>query len=400
MGKLTALKVKNLKEPGRYTDGDGLMLVVDKSEAKRWVLRMVVRGKRRDIGLGSVNDISLADARNTTHEMRRIAKSGGDPVAERREALETVPSFEEVARMVHAEHRPSWKNAKHAAQWLSTLETYAFPKIRRVPVDQIGSGEIHCVLAPIWLKVPETARRVRQRIGTVLDYAFAKGWREHEAPMRAVSRGLPKQSKSKNHFAAIKWADLPDFYANMESILSTSDVVRDAIWFAILTAARSGEVRGARWSEIDIEAKTWTIPADRMKAGIVHRVPLCGSAVSIIESLKVQWEKTDSDALVFPGQRDGRPLSDMSLTMPIRRAKLNFTVHGFRSTFRDWCAEATMTPREVAEAALAHTNRNTVEAAYARTDHLDRRRSLMAQWDDFICGRTSKIIPLKSIVGS
>jgi integrase len=385
MAKLTALSVKRAK-PGRHGDGGGLYLVVSDTGSRKWVLRFQARGKRRDIGLGSAKVVSLADAREATEDMRRAVRQGKDPVVERNRAKETMPTFKEAAAMVHKEHLPSWKNTKHAAQWISTMEAYAFPTLGDLPVNQIDGPIVRDVLAEIWLTIPETARRVKQRIGTVLDYAHAKGWRDAEAPLRSIARGLPKQPKVKEHLAAMPWAEVPDFIANVENILKASETVRLAIEFVILTAVRSGEVRMARWTEFDIDNKMWTIPAERMKAGRAHRVPLSNRAVDILDRM-VELRRTDAaDGLVFEGQRPGRPLSDMTLTMPIRRAKLPITVHGFRSSFRDWCAEATDTPREIAEACLAHVVRNAVEASYARTDHFDRRRIVMDAWAAFCIG--------------
>jgi integrase len=308
-----------------------------------------------------------------------------------------MPTFREAAVMVHNEHRPSWKNAKHAKQWLSTLEAYAFPRLGDLPVNQVDGPMVRDVLAEIWLTIPATARRVRQRIGTVLDFAHAKGWREAEAPLRSISRGLPPQPKIRAHFAAKPWQEVPEFISNMANILKASENVRLAIEFLILTAARSGEVRGARWSEFDLEAKVWLIPADRMKAGRAHRVPLSDRAVEILERMG-DFRRTDElGAFVFEGQKPGRPFSDMTLTMPIRRAELPITVHGFRSAFRDWCAEATSTPREVAEACLAHVVKDAAEAAYARTDHFDKRRDVMSTWAAFCTGAedVGVVVPIK-----
>lgn len=403
MGTLTALRVKNAK-PGRHGDGDGLFLVVSDTGARKWVLRIQIRGKRRDIGLGSAKMVrrdgrlepftSLADAREEAQEMRRAFKRGEDPVSERRRAREAIPTFQDAAKMVHAEHAPGWKNDKHTAQWLSTLETYAFPKLGDLPVNQIDGPMVRDVLAEIWLTIPETARRVRQRIGTVLDFAHAKGWREAEAPMRSVSRGLPKQSKTKEHLAAMPWRDVPDFVAGLSDTLTAGEPVRLALEFLILTAARSGEVRGMCWSEIDLEAQSWTIPVERMKGNRLHRVPLSARAVEILNRMHELRRTEKSDALVFEGRKRGKPLSDMTLTMPLKRAGIPYTVHGFRSAFRDWCGEATNTPREVAEACLAHALQNRVEAAYARTDHFEKRRAVMDKWAAFLSGAAGNVVPL------
>jgi integrase len=396
MKKLTALGVKRAGL-GRHGDGDGLYLVVSNTGSRKWVLRFQVNGKRRDMGLGSASTVSLSDARDAAEDIRRSIRKGEDPVTARRREKNAMPTFREAAVLVHGEHRPSWKNSKHAAQWLATLEAYAFPALGELSVNQIDGPMVRDVLAEIWLTIPETARRVRQRIGTVLDFAHAKGWREAEAPLRSISRGLPKQPKIKAHLAAMPWRDVPDFVSDMSDILKAGEPVRLAIEFVILTAARSGEVRGARWSEFDLKATTWSIPADRMKAGRAHRIPLPKRAIKILQRMATLRRTDDPDGLVFEGQKPGHPLSDMTLSMSIRRAKLPITVHGFRSAFRDWCAEATRTPREVAEACLAHTVRNVVEAAYARTDHFDRRRIVMDLWADYCTQQpeTNVVVQLK-----
>ena len=396
MSKLTTLGVKKAGA-GRHGDGGGLYLVVSDTGSRKWVLRIQVNGKRRDIGLGSATKVGLSEAREAAEDMRRAIRKGDDPVAARRKAKDGMPTFREAAVMVHMEHLPSWKNAKHAKQWLSTLEAYVFPRLGNLPVNQIDGPIVRDVLADIWLTIPETARRVRQRIGTVLDFAHAKGWREAEAPLRSISRGLPKQSRVREHFAAMPWREVPDFITNMGDILKASETVRLAIEFLILTAARSGEVRGATWSEFDLEKRAWLISAERMKAGRTHRIPLSDRAVEILERM-ITFRRTDKpDVLMFEGQKPGRPLSDMSLTMPIRRAELPITVHGFRSSFRDWCAEATQTPREIAEACLAHVVRDAAEAAYARTDHFDKRRGVMDMWAAFCTGddKSGEIVQIK-----
>ena len=383
MGQLTALKVKSSKAPGRYQDGNGLMLVVKPSGAQSWLLRIQADGRRREFGLGSIADVSLAEARQKALAIREQYRSGIDPVAAKRAAkaeAEGIPTFGAAARRVHAEHKPGWRNAKHAAQWLSTLEEYAFPFIGAKPVDQIDGPEIRNLLARIWLSKPETARRVRQRIGTVLDWSHAKGYRAAEAPMRSVSRGLPRQPKKDNHFAALPYEDLPALMAKLEATLSLG---RLALRFAILTAGRSGEVRGATWAEIDTEQRTWTIPAERMKAGKGHVVALSEAAMEILEAAK-PFRSAKKNAFVFPG-KPGKPLSDMTLTKVLRdMGYTDITVHGFRSSFRDWAAERTATPGDVVEAALAHTIRNKVEAAYRRTNYLEKRRVLMGDWAAYL----------------
>jgi integrase len=388
---LTAVAVRAAKA-GRHADGNGLYLEVDASGAKHWLLRIVIQGKRRDIGLGSVSLVSLAEARETAAAMRKVARAGGDPLADRRAARRVVPTFKEAAESCHEEHKNGWKNDKHAAQWLTTLETYAFPLLGQVKVDEIGMPEVRDVLLPIWLEKPETARRVRQRIGTVLDWATTKAFREGENPVRSVAKGLPKQKDSAEHFAALPYDDVPAFLTKLRATDQTGPVIKLAMEFLILTAARSGEMRGAVWREIDTAAKLWTIPAERMKAGKPHVVPLAPRAVELLEEVrKLARKPDDADALVFEGSKPGKPMSDMTLTMVLRRMKIEATAHGFRSAFRDWTAETTNTPSDVAEMALAHIIKNKVEAAYRRGDLLEKRRTLMDQWAQFCAiGPTAK----------
>lgn len=380
MGKLSALKIRSLKEPGRYVDGDGLMLQIGKNGGRSWLIRVQSGGRRRDIGLGNADDVSLAEAREKASIVRKQARAGLDPVAERKRAI--VPSFKEAAGLVHSDLRQGWKNGKHTDQWLTTLELYAFPKLGARRVDDIEGPAICEVLAPIWLTKPETARRVKQRIGVVLDWAYAKGFRPGEAPLRSVAKGLPRQPRKQGHFNALQHQELPSFLQLLRA--RRIGVGRLALEFLILTAARSGEVRGARWDEIDETAGIWTIPAGRMKAGVQHRVPLSGQTIAVLAQARTL--SVNSSELVFPGLKPGQPMSDMTLLKLLREIEAGVTVHGFRSTFRDWVAEETDYPREVAEAALAHTLDNKVEAAYRRTDFFEKRRSLMGDWADFCSG--------------
>jgi integrase len=379
MGKLTAMGVKNLTEPGRYSDGEGLILKLAAKGKGSWIVRVQANGKRRDIGLGSLSELPLADAREAARALRKEVKAGVDVLAERAKEAFIIPTFSDAAKLVHEEHKAAWKNGKHQAQWINTLETYAFPTLGDKLVSEIEGPAIRDALSPIWLTKPETARRVRQRIGSVLDWACAKGFRETEAPMRSVIRGLPRQPKKQGHFAAMPYPDLPAFVTWLRG---RSSVGRLALDFLILTASRSGEVRGARWNEIDVKKKLWTIPAERMKAGTVHVVPLSEAALDVLKGAKA-FRSPVSD-LVFPGQNPRRQLSDMTLLKILRDKGDNYTVHGFRSSFRDWVAEKTSYPGEVAEAALAHTIANRVEAAYRRTDYLDKRKPLMADWAKFV----------------
>jgi integrase len=399
MGKLTALKVKNLAEEGRYSDGDGLMLEVGPTGTKKWVLRIQSNGRRRDLGLGSASTVSLAEAREAASDTRRQVRAGLDPVAEKKRQRAKMPTFRGAARMVHEELKPSWKNEKHGAQWLATLEAHAFPEIGDVPVNEVTGPMVRDLLSKIWLMIPETARRVRQRIATVLDFAHSKGWRPDEFPTNAVSKGLPRQPKKDQHFAAMPWANVPEFIKTLRETPKAGEPVRLAIELTILTAARSGEVRGARWNEIDLNAKVWSVPAARMKMGKLHLVPLAERAVAILKRMAELRISEEPDALIWPGERSGKPLSDMTFSMPLRRMGVGFTVHGFRSSFRDWAAEATNFPREVAEAALAHALESRVEAAYRRSDLLEKRRKMMEAWANHCAGRTAKVMPMQKRAG-
>lgn len=378
MGQLTAMKIKTLTEPGRYTDGDGLMLIVAAGGARSWMLRARIDGKRRDIGLGSLKVLTLAEARAKATELRRQIAQGIDPIAERKKVEDPVPTFREAATLVHEEHKAGWKNGKHQDQWINTLTTYAFPKLGDRRVNDIEGPIIRDVLAPIWLAKPETARRVRQRVGAVLDWSYAKGYRPTEAPMRSLSKGLPRQPRKDGHFAAMAFTDVPKLIARLRERSSVGRLAMEAL---ILTAARSGEIRGATWNEVDLEAGMWTVPAERMKMGKVHHVPLAPEALDVFR--RADALRVPCSDLVFPGQRLKNQLSDMTLLKVMRDMETGVTVHGFRSAFRDWVAEETSYPGEVAEAALAHAIPNKVEAAYRRTDFLEKRRSLMREWAAF-----------------
>jgi integrase len=373
--KLTARKVATAG-PGKYGDGGGLQLAVAPTGAKKWVLRYMMAGKSRELGLGSFPEISLAAAREKALAGRKLARSGVDPIAERRKDR-GIPTFGELADEIAGQLSEGFRNAKHKAQWKMTLTVYAGP-LRAKPVDKIETADVLAVLRPIWQTKAETASRLRGRIERVLNAAKAKGYRTGENP--AAWRGhlvnlLPRQSPlSRGHHAAIPYKDLPGFAA---SLRERKAVAALALEFAILTAGRSGEVLGARWSEIDLAAKIWTVPAERMKAAREHRVPLNERAVEIVQSMG----EAKLSEFVFLGQRPGRPLSVMALEMVLRRMGVeNVTVHGFRSAFRDWLGNETHFPRELAEHALAHVIGDKAEQAYRRSDALEKRRALMEAW--------------------
>ncbi len=382
MGKLSAAQIRALTKPGRYMDGDGLSLLLTAPRKGYWVLRATINGRRRDIGLGPLDLVKLAEARELASDMRRDIQRGIDPIEERKRQKIEILTFKAAAEKVHTEQKATWKNGKHQDQWIKTLETYAFPKLGDRLVNDIEGPLIREVLLDFWLEKPETARRVKQRIGVVLDWAYANGMRATEAPMRSLSRALPRQPKQDGHFAAMPYEDVPTFLKHLHK---RTNVARLALEFLILTASRSGEVRGTKWAEINLDAKLWTVPAERMKVGKEHVVPLTDAAIDVLERARPYYAECSD--LVFPGRNVLRPMSDMTLLKILRYSKLPFTVHGFRSAFRDWVAEKTSYPGEVAEAALAHSVSNKVEAAYRRTNYLDKRRELMREWSDFCVGR-------------
>lgn len=370
--------VRTVAEPGKYFDGHGLFLKVDATGARRWVQRIVIRGKRTEIGLGSFPLVSLKEAREAAFANRKLARSGGDPLAERTRE-KAVLSFEEAARRVHKLHEPTWRNRKHAAQFISTLETYAFPKVGRIRVSDVTSADVLAVLTPIWLEKEETARRVRQRIGIVLKWAVAQGWRS-DNPVEAIAQALPKQSREKEHRKALHYNEVAGCISAVKAS-QAAPATKLALEFLILTATRSGETRGATWDEIDLAAKTWTIPGPRMKMKQEHVVPLSNRAVEILKEAKALG---DGAGLVFPGTKAGKPLSDMTLSKLVKELGFNADVHGFRTSFRTWAQERTNIPGEVAESALAHKIKNKAEAAYARSNLLARRAKLMEAWAAFI----------------
>lgn len=376
---LSAVKVRQVQQPGRYGDGNGLYLIVDPSGAKRWMLRTIVHGKRRDIGLGGLSLVSLAEAREKAVEYRKLARAGGDPIAAKRAAQRTVPTFQKAAETVHAEHKVTWKNAKHGQQWLNTLEQYAYPEIGDKRVDQIDTPDILRILSPIWLTKAETARRVRQRIASVFDWAKAAGYRTGDNPVEGVTRGLPKQDERKSHHEAMPYSDVPAFIKKLRA--TNSELGKLAFEFLILTAARTSEVLEARWDEIDDDQKLWIVPAARMKAKREHRVPLGDRCLAILDSAR---PLSTGSVYLFPGQSIEKPMSNMVFLQMLKRMEVPVTAHGFRSSFRDWAAETTSHPRELAEMALAHTIENKVEAAYRRGDLLEKRRKLMDDWADFV----------------
>lgn len=388
MGKLSATGIKAAKEPGRYGDGDGLFLVVRASGSASWIVRAQKDGARRDIGLGSLSKVSLAKARERAALVRTQIEAGLDPVAERRKA-EGVPTFAQAAATVFAANRKSWSNGKHEWQWLRSLEMFAFPAIGDMRLNEITAGQVRDALAAIWLEKPETARRVRQRICAILDWGHSKGYRESEAPMRSITKGLPRQPRNTGHHAAMPFADVPAFIARLHDKETWGRLALEA---AILCAARSGEIREATWAEIDLEGGLWTVPADRMKAGKEHVVPLSPAALRIFR--RAHELRLAGARYVFHGIKLDKPMSDMTLMKVLRDMKAGCTAHGFRSSFRDWVSEATNYPGELAEAALAHAIPNKTEAAYRRGNLLEKRRGVMDAWGAYCDGAGGKVVRL------
>ncbi|WP_304950273.1 tyrosine-type recombinase/integrase [Sulfitobacter sp.] len=382
-GKLTKKLVENLGA-GRHGDGNGLYLVVDPSGARRWIVRVVVKGQknkkgaplRTDFGLGGADIVTINQARERALEYRRMAKQGLNP---RFNVRQEVPTFEEVAQQVHIDRMPTWKNAKHGQQWINTLRDYAFPKIGRMPVDSVDQPEVMMCLAPIWTEKHETAKRLAQRIKVVLDVARSKGFRSGENPVTLVKEAqvLPKVKVKVKHHKAMAWQDVPAFYADL---MSRNAMAANALRFTCLTGSRTTEVLKMRWAELDFDAGVWTCPEERMKGNEEHRVPLTAQMLEIIEPL--QALKSD---FVFEGQKRNQPLSNMAMLMLLRRMGVEgVTVHGFRSTFRDWVSETGKGQWEVAERSLSHKVGSKVERAYARSDLLEKRRALMDEWSQFV----------------
>lgn len=391
--ELGALAVSRLREPGLHAVGgvSGLYLQVTSSGARSWILRATVGGKRRDMGLGGFPDVTLAFAREKAREARSKIEQGLDPILERERALSLLRAeqaksmtFEAACQALIDAKSDEWRNPKHRAQWAASLATYAYPTIAKLQVDDVGQAHILSILQPIWKEKTETATRLRGRIEQVLDWARVRGFREGENPARwrgHLDKLLPAPTKIAKvvHHKALPIDAMPGFMAQLRQRKGLS---ARALEFLVLTAARSGEVRGATWQEIDMEAAVWTVPAERMKAQKEHRVPLSPQALALLAAMP----RVEGNDLVFPAPRGGQ-LSDMTLTNLMRRMELEAVPHGMRSTFRDWAAERTHFPREVAEMALAHTIGNAVEAAYRRGDLFTKRAEMMSEWASFVFWR-------------
>jgi integrase len=380
---LTVARIKSLNKPGKHIDSNGLYLSISKSGSKSWIYRYQMHGIRREIGLGSFTYVSLRDARELAGDARKAQNSGQDPRTAIRIASPKNQNltFDDCAKAYIKNHRDSWKNSKHVSQWQNTLDTYASPIIGTLPVNQINTDWVMRVLNPIWKSKTETASRVRGRIERVLSWAIVSGY--HAGPNPALWRGhldqlLPKRSKIQavKHHASMPYHDVSEF---MQQVKQRNSISAQALEFTILTAARTGEVLGAKWEEFDFEKKIWTIPAERMKAGREHRVPLSYQAIDLLNKLP------RTGAYLFSVRKD-KPLSNMTMLNLIKLSMdyPDLTVHGFRSTFRDWAAEVSDFPRELAESALAHVLVDKTEAAYQRGDLLEKRRLMMQAWADYL----------------
>lgn len=416
---LTAAAVKAAK-PGRYGDGNGLYLLVRSAQARFWVFRYTLRGqKMREMGLGragySDGEVPLTDARELAGQLIKQVRAGVDPLAQRdddtkskaaeaQKAAVRAITLKQVAEKFMDVHEAGLRNAKHKMQWRNTMTTYVYPIMGDIPVAEVDTGQVLAVLEPIWRVKPETATRVRGRIESVLDYARALGWRTAENPARwkgHLSNTLPARGKVApvEHHAALPWQEIGTF---LVALRGQAGVAALALEFTILTAARSGETMGARWSEIDLASKIWTVPGSRMKAGKAHQVPLSDAALNALATAKTVRRTSSEEEYVFPGATSGRPLSAMAMTMVLRRMKRrDVTPHGFRSCFSDWAAERTNYPRHVVEMALAHTIENKVEAAYRRGDLYQKRIQLMRAWATY-CAKPpgdGKVIPLSRRAG-
>jgi integrase len=337
--------------------------------------------------------VSLAEAREEARRIRRRARDGEDPLADRRRASLVAPTFKEAAETVHAAHAATFKNEKHKAQWLASLKMDVFPVLGDLRVSTIQSGDVLKVLSPIWTTKPETARRLKQRMKVVFDWAKASGYRAGDNPVDGITRVLPKVRHAATHHAALPYSQVPAFIQQVREC-DAGEVTRLAFEFLILTAARTSEVIGARWEEIEEDARTWTIPGVRIKAGREHRVPLSGSCLGILRRAR---ELSGNSQFVFPGRAGKAPLSNMAFLMLLRRLKReDITAHGFRSSFRDWAAEKTRFPRSVCEAALAHIVSDKTEAAYFRSDLFDQRRALMDAWEQFATRGTAAVLAMRA----
>lgn len=365
-----------------------MFLNVRPGGAKKWLQRYTFNGRRREIGLGSAKLVSVATARKNAHQNLVLVSEGIDPIEDNKQD-KVIPKFEEAARTVYEANRPTWRNAKHAAQFITTLETYAFPVIGNMPVKDISSTHILQILSPIWVTKPETAKRVRQRLSTVLKWCVAKQWRVDDPANIAIAQALPRQPKKVIHRKSISYNNVADFL-DVVSKSSAGLSTKLGIEFLILTATRSGEVRNACWAEV--EGSLWTIPAERMKAGVAHRIPLPSRCMEILDLAK---EVSQGSGFIFEGTKPNMPLSENTFNKLMKELEFDVHAHGFRTSFRTWTQEKTNYPREIAETALAHALKDKAEAAYARSDLLEKRTEMMEAWAKFLSASDSDVIQIR-----
>ena len=380
LAKLTVRRIETAKGPAKLTDEHGLYLRVSPRGAKSWIQRLNIQGLRTDNAIGHYPSLGLAEARAAAFERWKIAKAGGDPRKADGRAV-GGPTFAEAAEAVIAMHEPTWRSPKSGPQWRASLETYAYPVIGKLPVAEITPGHVMAILQPIWNEKRETARRVKQRISATCRWAVAQGHRIDDPAGIVIDAALPRKGVVRRHMRALPYDEVADCITKVKTSKRASRSSKLALEFLILTAARSGEVRKATWDEIDLDGATWTLPAERMKANREHRVPLSASALEVLgEAAKL----SDGSGLIFPGARAGRPISENTHAKLLRELGFDAVTHGFRSSFRDYAAEQTHTPHAVMEAALAHSIKNKAEAAYARSDLFEKRRSLMEAWATYL----------------
>ena len=389
--ELTALKVRKLDIPGRYADGNNLYLEIDKSGARRWTLRVTVLGRRRDMGLGGVSTVSLEEARELAYQYKKIARSGGDPILERQKNKGLQTTLIHCAKKVHQINLPTWKNQKFAKQWFSSLEHHVFPTIGKLPISQVTSADILRVLTPIWNTKGDTAKKIKQRLRMIIKWARAQGYFQGDDPVELAEQALPKQLKSDDHHKSLEFEKLPEMISNLRKS-KISLPTKLALEFTILSACRTNEVLNAKWEEIDLTKLVWSIPSERMKGGKVHQVPLTDRMTVILNDCKKL--KTNND-LLFPSEINGEALSNNTMRLALKkRLNVDATVHGMRSSFKDWASETTNFANEVSEMALAHTISNKTELAYRRRTLIEKRRQLMQKWSDYLNNKEGEVIEL------
>ena len=386
--KLTTKFIENITKAGKYYDQHGLFLHVRPSGAKKWLQRYTIKGRRREIGLGSAKVVTVAQARRNAYNNLILVSEGIDPIEDKKKD-KRIPNFEAAARSVYDVNLPTWSNAKHASQFITTLETYAFPVIGNITIKDINTTHILQILSPIWVTKSETAKRVRQRLSTVFKWCIAKHWRLDDPADIAIVQALPRQSKKIMHRKSISYNEVANFLQIIKGS-SARQSTKLGLEFLILTATRSGEVRKASWNEID--GSLWTIPAERMKAGVTHRIPL---PARCIEILNLARQISKGSKYIFEGTQANKPLSENTFNKLIKELNLDVHVHGFRTSFRTWTQEKTNYPREIAETALAHSLKDKSEAAYARSDLLEKRAEMMEAWEQFINSSGSDVVQIR-----